>query len=734
MLAAPYGPAALAAAALLLVVSWRARLVAPAAVALLAGALIAQERAAAIDRSALGPAIGKRFAARAVALERPRADRFGRLAVRVRLIDGTGRGERVLVRLPTRDTWPAVTPGALVDLRGRLAPLPRSARFERRRGVHAALWLQSARATGAARAGARGRLDALRARAERALAAGLPSPEAALLRGIVLGQDEAIDEPVRERFRVSGLAHLLAVSGQNVALLATLALFAGALAGLGRRGRLLLALALVALYVPLAGGGPSIQRAGVMGGVTLVALLAGRPASRWYALLLAAAATLAVNPYQALDPGWQLSFAAVVALLLWATPLRAWLRERGLPRPLAAATAITVAATAGTAPLMALHFEQVSLVSLPANLLAAPAVAPLMWLGTISAAAGQVSESAAAFVNSLNLYPLTYLGWLAGAAASLPHASVVVGLAAPLGLAGAYCALASFAHVPRARAPLALALAATLGALFLAGALEPPQRPRGLTVSFLDVGQGDATLVQHDELAILVDAGPPGGPILERLRRAGVERIDLLVITHAQADHEGGAAAVIDRHPVALLLDGGGDTRTGEHRALLAKATARGVRTITAQAGQEIRLGPLELRILWPDRPRSAPAPGGDPNDRALVAHLRAGEFDLLLPADAESNVTAALPLPQVEALKVAHHGSRDTGLPSLLERLRPSVAVIEVGARNRYGHPTAQALDALRSVTPLYRTDRDGTVRLTVRGGRMTVSTDTQGHWRLRG
>ena len=196
---------------------------------------------------------------------------------------------------------------------------------------------------------------------------------------------------MREDFRRSGLAHLLAASGQNVMLLAALALALLAAAGLGR-ARLLVVLALIALYVPLAGAGPSIQRAGVMGAAGIVAGLAGRPASRWYALLLAAAVTLAINPRAAGDPGWQLSFAAVVAILALAARVRDALVARRVPGALAEAMALTFSATLGTAPLIAFHFGRVSLVSLPANLLAAPAVAPIMWLGMIAAAIGASSR------------------------------------------------------------------------------------------------------------------------------------------------------------------------------------------------------------------------------------------------------------------------------------------------------------------------------------------------------
>ena len=266
---------------------------------------------------------------------------------------------------------------------GRVRPLGRYDAHQRRRGARAALDTFVLRATGARRGGLAGALDAVRGRAERGLERSLPPPEAALLRGMVLGQDELIEAAVREDFRRSGLAHLLAVSGQNVMLLGALVLAAGAACGLGLRARLVVAVALIAVYVPLAGGGPSIQRAGVMGAAGLVAALAGRPASRWYALGLAAAVTLALNPRAAADPGWQLSFAAVVGLLALAAPLRDAAVRRGVPALLAEAGALTLAATLATAPLLAFHFGQVSLASLPANLLAAPAVAPLMWLGMV---------------------------------------------------------------------------------------------------------------------------------------------------------------------------------------------------------------------------------------------------------------------------------------------------------------------------------------------------------------
>jgi len=286
-------------------------------------------------------------------------------------------------------------------------------------------------------------------------------------------------------------------------------------------------------------------------------------------------------------------------------------------------------------------------------------------------------------------------------------------------------------HSPRppastARLVLASIASAAVAAVLLAGcgsAAERPVIPAAAPAAATDkahVGQGDATLIRHGGASVLVDTGPPGGPIVDRLREAGVDGLDLLVCTHDAADHDGAASEVLDALPVGLVLDG----EELMPRASIARlARARGVRRLASDAGQTLRIGPLELRVLWPARAPPAPA-GADPNDRATVLHVRDGDFDLLLAADAESDVLAALDLPAVEALKVSHHGSADPGLPGLLARLTPWVAVIPVGRHNSYGHPAPATLVALAGVPVVRRTDRDGTVRVRVDDGRMTVTT----------
>jgi competence protein ComEC len=744
LLTGPLSPAAMvatAAAAAALVAAARAALLSLlTAAAVLAGAGVAELRIAALEGGPLPHMLGRSITARAVLLEPVRERAVGPAVARARLLGGRVDGEVAVLRVRARQggPWPGV--GEIVAVSGSVAPLRRFDGYQRRRGANAALEVTALRPTGERRAGLAGFVDAARRRAEAGLARGLPEPEAALLRGMVLGQDERLASDVRDDFERSGLAHVLAVSGQNVMLLATLVLAAGAVLGISLRARLLVALALVALYVPLTGAGPSIQRAGVMGAAGLVAALAGRPAHRWYALGLAAAVTLALNPRAVGEPGWQLSFAAVIALLALAPLLRGVLARR-VPDLIADVAAITIAATVGTAPLMALHFQQVSLAALPANLLAAVAIAPVMWLGMLGAAAAQVAPALAVPFNAANAPLLAFVEWIAHTLAAAPAAVLPVRLASPAALAAAYGALAAailgareawrraqgaswlgpgIEH--RRRAVFAVVAVPVVALGFVAavdvGSVDPPVRGE-LVVSFLDVGQGDATLLQKDGVAVLFDTGPPDGPILRRLSEAGVRRLDALVITHAQSDHEGAALEVLRRVPTRLVLNGGAGWPSRVQDGLAAATRAR---RIAAHAGQVLTLGEIGIRLLWPPPPGPGFRPEGDPNQRAVVAHVQSGDFDLLLPADAESDVTGALPLPEVEALKVAHHGSADEGLPAMLERTGPEVAAIEVGRANTYGHPAPSTLSALRAVDHVYRTDRDGTIRLRVRGGAVRV------------
>jgi competence protein ComEC len=565
----------------------------------------------------------------------------------------------------------------------------------------------------------------IRQRASAGLAAGMPPREVELARGFVLGEDEEIDESTKEDFRRSGLSHLLAVSGENVTLLALLAMPVLGLLGIPLRERLLWVLGLIAVYVPVAGAGPSIQRAGVMGGLGVLALLGGRRTSRFYALALAAVVTLAVDPSVAADIGWQLSFAAVLGILLLASPLRraivARLGKGPWRRALAEGLAVTVAATVATAPLIAFHFETLSTTTLLANILAMPAVAPAMWLGMCSAGLAQVPGLPLEPLNGLNALLLAYVAQVASWCAAPDWAEMHVHLSGA-GLVASYLGIFVLAlgalylrrrWLPHPALRGLVAAATVLAILELAwphgsGTGAPVA---GLRVEVIDVGQGDAILFQPAAApAVLVDGGPPGDDLARKLDDAGVGELGAAVITHDQSDHAGGVEELLGRFPVERLVYG----RLG--RRTLAEAATAGVEPEPVAAGRELRSGALRLQILWPPQELlTAAAPGEDPNQLALVMEAHWRDFTMLLTADAEAEAVPLDPGP-IDVLKVAHHGSDDAGLGPLLDRIRPQLAVISVGEDNPYGHPTRGTLATLAGHgVPTLRTDQDGDVVIEV-------------------
>jgi competence protein ComEC len=707
-----------------------------------AGVVGGTERLAAMDAGALEARNGSRATARGFVTAVPRRS-DGVVSVRVATAAG-----RLLIEAP--EPIPELPVGREVRAGGTLRePAPWEADYLRRYGIGEVLKAESVELTGRRRGGLAALADRVRDRAEVALERGMGEREAALARGFVLGQDDRIDPATVDDFKRSGLAHLLAVSGQNVLLLALLAVPLLAALNLALRTRLICVLALIALYVPVTGAGPSIQRAAVMGAAGVVAVLAGRPRSRWYALLLAAFATLALNPLASGDVGWQLSFAAVVGILLWAEGIRGWVTRRlgvrQMPGPLswqralAEGGAVTVAATLATAPLMAHHFESVSVTALPANLLALPAVAPVMWLGMLAAIAGQAPFLPVEPLNSLNALLIAYIAqvahWMARpewalAEMALPLAALIAAYPAMLGvgwLARAWAGRrAGLALRPGPLAVLVLGVALALGSLWRGddGAkgeelATAAGRPAGLEVTLLDVGQGDAILLEPaDGDPVLVDGGPPDSQITDRLAEEGAERLAAVAVTHDQLDHAGAVEEVLGAVPVEALA------YAHAGRELIADARAAGARPVKVAEGDAIRSGSLRLDVLWPP-PSLLDGRPDDPNPLSLVLLARWRDFSMLLTGDAEAESVPLDPGP-VDALKVAHHGSEDADLEALLDRIAPRAAVISVGEDNPYGHPASATLATLEAHgVPVLRTDLDGSVEITVRKDEWTVAPD---------
>jgi competence protein ComEC len=705
-----------------------ARFVCLALALAVAGTWWGSVRLAALDHSVLVARVGETARVRAVVTGPARRSPFQvRVPAQVRRLDRVAVREAVLLELPRGRSPPQ---GALIETIAKIErPRPPEDGFDeagylRRRGVHVVLAGGSWRQVGR-RGGVPGLADELRAYMARTLAPGLGGERRGVLAGVVLGEDEGLSDELRDSFRASGLYHLLAVSGQNVVLVAGGMLGLAWLLGLPRWLGQLGALAAIAGYVAAVGWQPSVVRAGVAGSLASLAWLAARPRDRWYFLLAGAIVLLAWNPYTLFEPGFQLSFSAVAAIFVAVPALGRRLEGYPLPTKLADVLAVSAGCGLATAPILWLHFGSVPLYSVPANALAWPAVAPLLGTALACTAVHPVFPQAAQAMAWANGWLAAYVAGCARLVGGLPGAQAT-SLVALAGLAALGCSLVVVPRLHRPRGPrvavlgvLAVAPLAALWTLWPRPAPPPP--PHGLRITALDVGQGDSILLQVPEGNILVDEGPPEANVAGQLDRLGIRRLAALVLTHPQRDHVGGAARVLSRLRVDAVLDPRIPAESADEDAALAAASRRHVAVVAADAGRSFRLGALNVRVLWPRQPVR---PGDDPNNSAIVIHARYGEVDALLTADAESNVTLPLRPPQAEVLKVAHHGSADPGLERLLEAVRPQIALISVGKGNDYGHPTPSTLAALESRPGLdvYRTDLDGAIAVESDGRRIEV------------
>ena len=641
--------------------------------------------------------------------------------------------ERVLLVLPVGRSPPR---GAILEATVRVAaPAPPRDGFDERawlerQGIHVVLEASSWREVGR-RGGIAGFGDRLRDRIERAVTRGSSGVRRGIVLGVVLGEDEGLPADVQDDFRASGLYHLLAVSGQNVAFLAAGVFGIGWLLRLSRVVRELTTIGVIVAYVLAVGWQPSVARAAVAGALASLAWLTARPRDRWHFLAVGALVLLAWMPTAALDPGFQLSFAAVAAIFVAVPRVRRRFDGFSLPRPVADALAVSFACGLATAPIVLFHFGQVPLYTVLANLAAFSAAPPVLAFGLLAAVVDPISPDAAAGFSSLAGWCAAWLELVARVVADLPSARLGARPTAAVAVGTALCWLAlrrAGGAVSRRRLGELVLVSATVAAIAVVWIATRPTPvrvgPIGLRVTFLDVGQGDSVLLETRRARILVDEGPPEANVAGQLRALGIRWLSAIVLTHPQRDHVGGAAAVVRTLDVAEVLEPGLAASGPESEEALAAARTRSIPIKVVRAGTSFGLGRLRVHVLWPE---DEGTPSEDPNQNAVVLVASYGETDVFLSADAESDVTSRLRLGPVEVMKVAHHGSEDAGLAAELETLRPRVAVISCGRNNDYGHPRPGTLAALGAWPGLavYRTDEDGRVVVESDGHELTVRTD---------
>jgi len=731
----------------------RAAALAPIALGVIAIALRLAITAAPVSPPAGPPEGSGPWSGSVVAVSAPRD---GQQVATVRMVSPP------VVVAATLPRFPAVEPGDQVRLDGRVEAPPDGpyGEYLARIGVDGTLRSRSLTVTGHdTDPGAQ--LERVRRTAGEALAAAIPEPEAGLAAGIVIGLRDRVDRDLAAAFTAVGASHVVAISGWNIAIVAaTVAALAGRLA---RRRRAVILVASIVTYVLFAGASASVVRAAAMAGVVLVARETGRAGRATAALGWAAALLLIADPALIGDAGFQLSTLATGGILAWANPLSERIgRLFGgrVPGWLAESLGVSLAAQAATLPVVLLTFGRLAVVSPIVNLAIVPLVAPAMAAAVVALIGGLTALAGApALFATLAGLPawalLTAMCTVIRAAASLPFANVSFGppwtfvaaaLSAALILGTPALArwLARHRHRhPRTNAPseatprrdrperarsTALALAALVAATAAFG-LAFAHRADGTTrITVLDVGQGDAILVEGGRGGrMLVDGGPDPDRLLVELDRRlppWDRRIDILVLTHPHEDHVAGMPLLLERYRIGRVYETGMRGPGPGYAAFVRDLNGRpgappdGI----LSTGARIALDDVRFRVLWPDPgrvPREPPDGGRGINDVSIVLLGEVAGRRFLLTGDVEDDVDPILAtreLPPVDILKVAHHGSATASTPAFLDRVHPRIAVVSSGAGNPYGHPARSTINRLGATgARVMRTDTDGSVAISI-------------------
>lgn len=555
----------------------------------------------------------------------------------------------------------------------------------------------------------------------------LPGAGGELVPGLAVGDTSAVSIQTDAAMKASSLSHLTAVSGANCAIVVGLAFLAAARAGAPRWVRVTAGMVSLSGFVLLVTPEPSVVRAATMAGIAMIAVLLGRQGAGLAILCGAVIVLLLIDPWLSSSLGFALSVAATGALLLLARPLAGGMSKM-MPQPLALALSVPLSAQLACGPLLVLIDPAVPIWGVAANLLAAPAapVATIVGLAACLASPIPVLQNG---LTALAWLPASWIAATAEVTSALPFARVpwVDGLIGA-GLLTLLGTLISVAFIVRGesraarrirRGAAAVVLSVAIGTAASSIALFLHARatiPSDWSILACDVGQGDALLVRSGDAVGLIDTGPDPQRLSSCLDRAGIDRLDLLVLTHFDNDHAGGANAVIGRAGVVLH----GPPADDEDERLLNGLSAAGADTITATAGLTGSFGDAVWTIYWPRLSNPFP-PGNDSS--VTMGFAGAGIPSMLflgdLSATPQSLLRADLP-GHVDVVKVAHHGSADQD-PALYAALAPRVALFTVGGENTFGHPRDDAL-ALVAGSVIGRTDLDGMLAVWGTGGQLAL------------
>jgi len=615
----------------------------------------------------------------------------------------------------------------------------------------------------------------LRNHLSQTLAEVLPEPQASLAQGIILGIRGNIPSSLRADFSHTGTAHILAISGLHLSIVAGILLSIGIwLFGKKRYIYIWLALGTIWLYALITGMHPPVVRGAIMASLFLTAELLGRQRSAITALAFAAAVMVGISPQILWTASFQMSFVAMSGLIFIFPPLQALGRKAvnatlGEDGPAVSVAniitdsfSVTLGAIIAVWPLIAYYFGIISFAGPLATFLALPALPGIIITGALAGVLGFIALPAAQAVGWLAWLFLSYLLLVVDGFAALQVSYIEVGSVSATLMWVYYPALAialwlnsnrqkladlmpqttaglksgvSKAFTPVSRLPRKWVIPPLLVVAVLVSFTAATLPDDNLHITFLDVGQGDAILIQQGNRQVLVDGGPSPQAIslaLSQKMPFWDRTIDLVILTHPSADHVTGLVEVINRYKVKQVLYPALDFKSDIYDEWLSVIKEKGIKCTIAQAGQQIDLGGgVVIRVVNPQIPLLTNTES-DVDNNGVVLELSMGNISFLLTADimweAEFELINHRAIRQSTVLKVAHHGSDTSTTAEFLAVVNPRLAVISVGKDNPYGHPSDEVMDRLKKKLGsenTYRTDEHGTIEFITDGERLWVKVE---------
>ncbi len=569
----------------------------------------------------------------------------------------------------------------------------------------------------------------------------LPKPYSELISSIIFGSKVAPPpEDMKETYRKAGTIHLLVASGLHLSILIGCVMAIFRFLNMPLKTGALTATVFGLIYAVMAGLGASIVRAFIMSGLTLLALVLEREKDALNSLSLAALILLIVDPRNLFEIGFQLSFAATAGLLFVAPVFEEGMKGK-LPRYLLVPISVSLAPFLLTMPIIAYHFSQVSLVAVLTNALIISWVGYAVILGFASVILGAIFLPLAMIFSGALFFMLKALNFVVCGLGGLPFACIYIKppslpmvFGYYLGLAGVIYFMKNKATLKFDRNKLALVCLVFLSIFVWHSATSGMGGLPGkiLEVTVIDVGQGDSILIETPSgKKVLIDGGEEYAGkkiVVPFLRRKGVNRLDMVILTHPHSDHVGGLPEVLKAFKVESVLDAGIPHTSSYYKNFLKLIEENKIKYKVARIGDILDFQDgVKSSIYAPSEPLLE-GTNSDLNNNSIVMRLTYGEFSILLTGDMEREGEERLLKRGVylksNILKAGHHGSNTSSSRDFLARVKPKVAVISVGVDNKFGHPGRKTLERLKQAKiQVLRTDKDGAIVIRTNGKKYTIN-----------